>query len=334
MRCTSCSKESCYVKKNPKFGSCPEEREALKPEDLRFEKLMMAEEEKLEPYFSMRPNQICDSSFLDIFLWSRSNKLEYCLIEGKAILWKMEMDGEPYTVMPSCREEDLPGYFKLTQDYFNKVLNRPVKIFLADEEAVELLKLRENPYYQISVQEDLKDYLYDAEKLRTLSGRAYHKKKNLVNKFKKLYDGRWEYRSLTGKDGGAIRGFLENWYATAKSEEEGLDKEKDGIWEILRYPVAPGIRMGSIFIDGKMEAFTMGNYNELEEMAFICVEKANAQIPGLYQMINQQFIVQEFPKSRVVNREDDVGLEGLRKAKLSYNPIGYAQKYTVIQNLY
>ena len=188
--------------------------------------------------------------------------------------------------------------------------------------------------YQISKQDDLKDYLYDAEKLRTLSGRAYHKKKNLVNKFKKMYEGRWEYRSLTGEDAEEIRAFLEHWYATAKSEEEGLDKEKDGIWEVLRYPVAPGIRMGSIFVDGKMEAFTMGNYNELEEMAFICVEKANSQIPGLYQTINQQFIVQEFPDSRVVNREDDVGLEGLRKAKLSYNPIGYAEKYTVIQSLY
>ena len=65
--------------------------------------------------------------------------------------------------MPSCREEDLPYYFKLTQDYFNKVLKRPVKIFLADVEAVEYLKLQENPYYQISKQDDLKDYLYDAE---------------------------------------------------------------------------------------------------------------------------------------------------------------------------
>ena len=333
MRCTSCSKESCYVRNNPQRG-CSEESTYPELETLQFQKLTMAEEEALEPYFSMRPNQICDSSFLDIFLWSRSNKLEYYLIEGKAILWKMEMDGEPYTVMPSCREEDLPYYFKLTQDYFNKVLKRPVKIFLADVEAVEYLKLQENPYYQISKQDDLKDYLYDAEKLRTLSGRAYHKKKNLVNKFKKMYDGRWEYRSLTGEDAEEIRAFLEHWYATAKSEEEGLDKEKDGIWEVLRYPVAPGIRMGSIFVDGKMEAFTMGNYNELEEMAFICVEKANSQIPGLYQTINQQFIVQEFPDSRIVNREDDVGLEGLRKAKLSYNPIGYAEKYTVIQSLY
>ncbi len=208
-----------------------------------------------------------------------------------------------------------------------------MKIFLADVEAVEYLKLQENPYYQISKQDDLKDYLYDAEKLRTLSGRAYHKKKNLVNKFEKCTMGDGSTAVLPERTQ-KMRAFLEHWYATAKSEEEGLDKEKDGIWEVLRYPVAPGIRMGSIFVDGKMEAFTMGNYNELEEMAFICVEKANSQIPELYQTINQQFIVQEFPDSRIVNREDDVGLEGLRKAKLSYNPIGYAEKYTVIQSLY
>ena len=69
MRCTSCSKESCYVRNNPQ-STYPE------LETLQFQKLTMAEEEALEPYFSMRPNQICDSSFLDIFLWSRSNKLE------------------------------------------------------------------------------------------------------------------------------------------------------------------------------------------------------------------------------------------------------------------
>ncbi len=117
MRCTSCSKESCYVRNNPQRG-CSEESTYPELETLQFQKLTMAEEEALEPYFSMRPNQICDSSFLDIFLWSRSNKLEYCLIEGKAILWKMEMDGEPYTVMPSCREEDLPYYFKLNPGLF------------------------------------------------------------------------------------------------------------------------------------------------------------------------------------------------------------------------
>ena len=66
-------------------------------------------------------------------------------------------------------------------------------------------------------------------------------------------------------------------------------------------------------------------------MAIIDIEKANSSIPGIYQMINQQFLVHEFPQAKLVNREDDVGIEGLRKAKQSYNPIGYARKYWVEQ---
>ena len=64
-------------------------------------------------------------------------------------------------------------------------------------------------------------------------------------------------------------------------------------------------------------------------MACIQIEKANPEIMGLYQFINQQFLINEFPQTELVNREDDVGMEGLRKAKMSYNPIGFARKYMV-----
>lgn len=64
-------------------------------------------------------------------------------------------------------------------------------------------------------------------------------------------------------------------------------------------------------------------------MAVIHIEKANSEIRGLYQFINQQFLVNEFPEAKLVNREDDVGMEGLRKAKMSYYPIGFARKYMV-----
>ena len=66
-------------------------------------------------------------------------------------------------------------------------------------------------------------------------------------------------------------------------------------------------------------------------MAIIHIEKANPNIRGLYPYINQQFIINAFPDAYLVNREDDLGLEGLRKAKLSYDPMGYARKYRVVQ---
>ena len=89
--------------------------------------------------------------------------------------------------------------------------------------------------------------------------------------------------------------------------------------------------IGGIFIDGKLEAFSIGAYNPREEMAVISIEKANPNVPGIYQVINQEFLIHEFPKAKIVNREDDMGLQGLRRAKESYNPIGFARKYMVLQ---
>ena len=80
-----------------------------------------------------------------------------------------------------------------------------------------------------------------------------------------------------------------------------------------------------------MAALSIGSFNNLEKMAVVSVEKADPDIDGIYQVINQQFLIHEFPDAVIVNREDDLGLPGLRQAKESYNPIGYARKYMVLQ---
>ena len=113
--------------------------------------------------------------------------------------------------------------------------------------------------------------------------------------------------------------------------ESHLDYEVEGIHAILNHCCQLQVRMSGVYIDGKLQAFTIGSYNAREDMAIIHIEKANPEIRGLYQFINQQFLIHEFADTSLVNREDDLGLEGLRKAKLSYNPIGYARKYQVIQ---
>lgn len=243
----------------------------------------------------------------------------------------MEVDGEASTAMPVCREEDLPRYFHEMVRYFNEELGKPLRIFLADEEAVRALNL-DPDQYEVTEQEDLKDYLYEGEALRNLSGKKLHKKKNHLNAFVKEYEGRYEYRKLCCSDRQDVWQFLDLWREQkGDGAEEHLDYEVEGIHEILKNCFSLNIRMGGIYIDGHLEAFSIGSYNALEQMAVIHIEKANPEIRGLYQFINQQFLIHEFPEAVLVNREDDLGLEGLRRAKMSYNPVGFARKYSVVQ---
>ena len=302
---------------------------------LQFSAMRAEDSTRIAPYFYRRANKTCDSCALDSYLWR-----EYCDIliaeeEDKALFLLMDREGEKYTAMPYCDEEDLPIYFREIEEYFNEVLQQPLKIYLADEEAVEFLALKENPRYLVKEEEDFKDYLYDAEELRTLSGKRFHKKKNLVNKFKREYEGRWEYRSICCSEKVVVWEFLDRWYQSRVKEEgngeDTLEYEIKGIHEVLQNCMSIDHYIGGIFIDGRLEAFSIGAYNPREEMACISIEKGNPEIPGIYQVINQEFLVHEFPQAKFVNREDDMGLAGLRKAKESYNPIGFARKYMVVQ---
>ena len=245
----------------------------------------------------------------------------------------MDLDGKTGSAMPICGEEDLEYYFWKLVEYFNTELKAPLYINLADEEAVEQLGLKNMPdKFKITEQVDLKDYLYDGNAMRTLSGKKLHKKKNHLNAFKREYEGRYEYRRLCCSDRGDVWKFLDRWREEKGEEvEEHLDYEVRGIHEILKNCSLLNVRMSGVYIDGHLEAFTIGSYNPLEQMAVIHIEKANPEIRGLYQFINQQFLIEEFPEAVLINREDDLGLEGLRKAKLSYNPIDYARKYQVEQ---
>lgn len=299
--------------------------------DLEFRKLDAESVEELTKYYGQRHDKTCDSVILDNFLWGKYYHVRYCVRDQKAILWIMNIHGKQYAALPVCSMEDLPKYFYELERYFNEELDLPLEIYLADELAVEYLKLPEDRY-SVTELPDSRDYLYSAEALKKLSGKKLHKKKNHLNNFLRQYEGRYEYRTLCCSDSADVWVFLDKWRAQKGQEVEGhLDYEVEGIHEILRNCSLLNVRMGGIYVDNALEAFSIGSYNELEKMAIIHIEKANPEIPGLYQMINQQFLIHEFADAEIVNREDDMGLPGLRQAKMSYAPIDFARKFRIRQ---
>ena len=301
---------------------------------LAFHKPNFEEAAELSKIYALRDNKTCDSTVLDTYIWKGLYNTEVYYEEGVALILMKDEKGY-FAAMPYCSEEDLPKYFELLRQYFHEELKSTLRIDLADEDALKVLGLFDNPEYVIEEETDLKDYLYDAEELRTLAGKKFQKKRNLVNKFMKEYEGRWEYKTMCCVDEYFLEEFMKKWVdnrvAEGADSEDMLFVEKDGIIDILRNCDKVTFRVGGIFIDEMLEAFSIGSYNSREKMAVISVEKGNSAIPGIYQVINQQFLINSFEEAELVNREDDMGLEGLRQAKESYNPIGYARKYRVCE---
>jgi len=114
-----------------------------------------------------------------------------------------------------------------------------------------------------------------------------HKKKNHLNAFLKEYEGRYEYRRLTCENRGEIWSFLDKW-REEKGEvvEDHLDYEVEGIHAILNHCCQLHVRMSGVYIDGKLQAFTIGSYNPFEKMAVIHIEKANAQAKKNMSRVN------------------------------------------------
>ena len=286
-------------------------------------------------FYELRSNLTSDSTPLESFLWRKYFDARAAVLrDGErelGLLWLYGTEEEPYAAMPLAREEDLPACFAALQRYFREVLKKPLVIKLADEGAVNALNLSPEKYL-VEEEEDAKDYLYDGNALRTLAGRKLHKKKNHYNNFMKNYGERFSYRPLECSDHDAVIRFLDKWRGGKGEEVEShLDREVDGIHDLLNHCSEISAQTGAIFIDGELEAFSVGSLNRRDNMAVIHIEKANPEIDGLYQAINKEFLCRAFPEAAIINREDDVGLEGLRKSKLSYYPSGFAKKFLIIE---
>ena len=297
---------------------------------LNFSPLTSNDIDLVLPYFYLRKNPTCDSVFFDVYLWKDYYNLEYA-IDDNAIFFKLKVEDEIFSTLPICKDEDLKKSFEKLKNYFNNVLNQKLRIYLADENAINILNLEPNDFY-VKENEDAKDYIYSANALKTLSGKKLRKKKNHINAFLKENKDNFEYKKLSQKDTNEIWSFLSEW-KNQKGEtlEKHLIGEIKGIKDVLQNFNKLEIKMAGIYINNKLQAFSIGSFNKFYKMAIIHIEKANPEIRGLYPYINQQFLINEFNDAEIVNREDDMGLPGLRKAKLSYDPIYYAIKYRIIQ---
>lgn len=298
---------------------------------MEFKEINIEAKEILDKYFDLVDYEACEYCFNTLFMWQHAYKTCFHIGDGFAVLVG-EHEGELFSILPLAPKEKIPEAIEYAINWFdtdqNKVYFRGI-----DSSVVEMLKSIYPDKFSYTEERDIYDYVYDAEKMRTLKGRKLSSKRNHINSFLKTYEGRIESRLLDEGDFNQCYALLEKW-SENKSGDEDFENSKDdefiGMKKLFdNYSILKDkLKIYGVFIDGQLEAFSMGEKLN-KDMALIHIEKANPEIRGLYPYIAKTFLADEFPDVAWVNREEDLGVEGLRKAKLSYYPERFIEKYTV-----
>ena len=310
---------------------------------LEFEPISLDKQKLYNKYFTITPEQSADYTFMNLFGLKDIYMLEWAFTEK--LVWIRQRS--PYTI-----------YWAPVGDWFNtNFCNDISPCEIAKESIIRIpkeLALFWDKYTKISVKEvrDEWEYLYDIDELINLSGKKFHNKKNLYNQFIK---NDFEYKNIDIENEEMIKDIFEfekkweinemennnNNNEEIKTECEAFDKNKLLTHEVRaeadimmintlinNWKEIDGITGGVIYIDKKIAAYTIADFT-MRDTIVVHSERGDRNYKGSYQAINRLFLENNKREGyKFVNREQDVGDLGLRKAKLSYNPVKFVEKYS------
>lgn len=295
--------------------------------EIQFRRTELEDRELMHSYFENYPSRSCERTFANALLWSRHYPVTFAIIENTLVFRSMS-HGESYAY-PVGKPSDV----KRALDYLMQDTKERGVPFVLYHITVDQFAQIDEWYpgrFEIEFNRDIADYIYESEKLISLSGKKLHAKRNHINKFKATHEN-WSYETMTEDN-------LEECFQMALKwrNENGCDEDHEKNAEMcvtlnsLRLFKELELKGGILRINGEIVAFTMGE--PMSEDTFVVhIEKAFADIQGAYPMINQQFVINGLEGYTYVNREDDVGDLGLRKAKLSYQPAIMYERYLAVE---
>jgi len=265
-------------------------------------------------YLGREPSGVCEMNFANIFIWKDSEHPRWTLLNGNLCVL-VEPDFEPAYFLPLVGGDRVP-------ETIVACLRHAPRLSRVPEEFVR----RFGAGFRVEEDPDNFDYIYRVEDLTELKGKKYDGKRNRIRKFESSF--RHEYFPLDHQDAPECAALLQSWFEEKRNGDPYMKAEKVAIVQALASFEPLGLKGGVVRVDGRVEAFTFG-MRLSDDTAVIPIEIANPALPGLAQWINREFVRREWSELKFINREQDMGIEGLRKAKLSYQPDHLVRKYNL-----
>jgi hypothetical protein len=264
-------------------------------------------------------------TFTTLLVWRKACEIQYAIYKDALIMKRMGHDGTTTFMQPlGYRKEDLKDIVRELQAY--KTVNK-MDYLINDAEESFTAEFRELFGDEFLIEEDRDnfDYIYERDKLVSLSGKILHKKKSHFNYFVKNFEHK-DFR-ITEDNIDPIVEAAKSW-CKRHACKGYLLYELRSIIELLKNLDRLGLIGMAVSVNGQIVAFTIGEMVS-SDTAIIHVEKADSEVRGAYNYVNRIFAEKYLEGITWVNREEDMGIEGLRHAKMSYAPAKFGKKYTI-----
>lgn len=283
-----------------------------------YEHICLKHQEAYRAALAACPQVTSDYAFANLYGWTEHYGLGWRLSDG--LVWIRQSLPRPVLWAPV-------GDWARVDWAALPCMSGPMRFTRVPELLVDLWAKAYGERLRAEEARDHFDYVYSVPELVELKGNRFHKKKNLLHQFEK--SNIFEYTPMQADCVEEVLDMQAEWHGWQEHPSEALEAENMAISRVLKSFDRMGALIGgTIRVAGKVIAYTVGEKLDAETIV-IHFEKGDTRFKGVYQAINRHFLAAQEDRFTLVNREQDLGDEGLRKAKLSYNPVQFMKKYDV-----
>ena len=285
---------------------------------MNFERITISDKSLIERFVANVGEDNCETAYINLLVWQDLYDVSFCATEDSLIIKESSTEEETFTLPFGDLVRGIERLLKYTGG------KHP--IFRAQEgpRLDEFTRIMGDKYDIVELDED-EDYIYRRQDLSDLVGKKYHSKRNHISAFSRLY--RWNYEPIDANNLADVQKCAERWYAeNAERLNPELRAERQGMQLFFDNFESLGLFGEAIRVDDEIIAFCIASQLN-ENVVDVHVEKALSGYDGAYAVINNEFAKHLPTEIEFINREDDMGAEGLRKAKLSYHPAKLLKKY-------
>ncbi|MBE5943617.1 MAG: DUF2156 domain-containing protein [Lachnospiraceae bacterium] len=289
------------------------------------QKPCFSNKELLDSYMAYNEYYGCEFSAANNILWSEYYETCFTIIEDNLVFCKVENNIPVQMTFPIGKGDKKKAFDAIVSHFKNN--NLPFYMYMVEREMFQLIDEWYPGKYQIKYDRDVADYLYEWDTLAYLKGKKLHGKRNHINRFLENYPD-YLYEKINESNFEECIKLAEDWDRTNNPDEKELSYETNILTLALKHRDTLGLNGALIRVDDRVVAFTLGE-SLTKDVYVVHFEKAYADVQGAYPMINREFVRRELRNFKYINREEDMGIPGLRHAKTSYQPIKLIDKGVV-----